>query len=188
MKFSIITPTLQRESLIKTCESISGQSCMDWQHLVMIDCEKPDGRILSRIPFNPQRRFTVCGTAHKNFGNRCRHDAWAYATGEYVLYLDDDNWLTNERVLENIAAVLTGNWGFFPILRHGQIFYTDQPRSCHADTANVVVKREIGRWPDGPEYTMDGIWIDALMKNYPNYQAFPNFRPIVVMPSSNEGR
>jgi hypothetical protein len=56
-----------------------------------------------------------------------------------------------------------------------------------SDTGNIVVKREIGRWPDGPEYTMDGIWIDALKAKY-QYQAFPDALPIIIMEHSSEGK
>lgn len=109
------------------------------------------------------------------------------AEGEYLLYLDDDNFLADDSVLADLNEVLTGDFAVFPILRHGQVFFSDPPRCCHADTANIVVRREIGRWPDIPEYTADGIWIDALVKNY-KYQSFPGFRPIVIMPKSSEGR
>ena len=104
------------------------------------------------------------------------------------MYLDDDNFLADNRILEDMATALTADWGLFPILRHGQQFFTDPPRCCHADTANIVVKREIGRWPNIPDYTADGIWIDALVKDHPAYQAFPGFRPIVIMEKSSEGK
>ena len=189
MKFSIITPTLQRESLKKCCESVNSQTYKDWEHIVMVDADAFNVDLIKPL-CRPDRMILKCDHPHRNFGNTCRHNAWAYATGDYVLYLDDDNWLADNEILAGIAVLLstcTDPWFLFPILRHGQVFYTDPPRLCHADTANIVVSRKIGRWPDGPEYTMDGIWIDGLVRDYP-YQAFPNFRPIVVMPTSSEGR
>ena len=189
MRFSIITPTLQRESLIKCCESVDSQTFTDWEHIIAIDCDECNRELLKKIAW-PHRMIYQCVPAHHNFGNRCRHEAWDFATGEYCLYLDDDNFLADTKILEDISESLKDNpeWGLFPMLRHGQWFYTDPPRSCHVDTANIVVKREIGRWPEGPQYTMDGIWVDALVLDHPSYQAFPNFRPIIVMPTSNEGR
>jgi hypothetical protein len=51
----------------------------------------------------------------------------------------------------------------------------------------MVIRREIAQWPDGPEYTMDGIFCDRLREKYP-FKAFPRFRPIVIMPESREGK
>ena len=188
-KFSIICPTLQRESLVRCCESVVSQTFTDWEMLVQIDDEIIDQELWARI--NPTRRIWAqeCGTRHNNYGNTCRHLAWERATGEWLFYLDDDNWLVDSSVLENMAASLEGvkHWAIFPILRHGSWFFNEPPGLCMTDTANVVVRREIGRWPDGPEYTMDGIWVEELKKKYP-WIAFKHFRPIVVMPKSNEGR
>lgn len=189
MKFSLITPTLQRESLIKCCESVNSQTHEDWEHIVMADSDTFDADLLTKI-FHPNRAIISCGTRHNNYGNTCRHNAWEEATGEYVLYLDDDNFIADENILRDMNHVLkdsSKDWALFPILRHGQWFYTDPPRICHVDTINMVIKREFAQWPDGPEYTMDGIFCERLVKDH-EYDAFPHFRPIAVMPSSNEGR
>lgn len=200
MKFSIITPTLQRESLRKACESVNSQTHTDWEHIVMVDCEELKDITLEIE--HPNRKIILCIDPHKNYGNTCRHNAMGFVTGDYVLYLDDDNWLADENILKDIAKEIIdlayihhidGNqqyppWCLFPILRHGHRFYTDPPRSCHVDTANLCIRREYARWPDGPQYTMDGIFCDQLVVDHPNYVAFPDFRPIVVMPSSSEGK
>jgi len=183
MRYTIITPTLGRESLVRTCESVDRQTTDDWQHIVVVD-KKTDPEILVQI-YRSHRLIIHCGLPHGNFGNTCRHNAWEFAEGEYLLYLDDDNWLSDDHVLEDLNVVVTP-WALFPILRHGNRFFTDPPKCCHVDTANVVVSRDIGRWPDIPDYTADGQFVESLLK-YP-YQAFPDFRTIVVMPHSSEGR
>ena len=158
----------------------------------MLDVAEINNKIFCAIQ-HPRRRVMQCDYPHRNYGNTCRHKAWAYATGEYLLGLDDDNALYDNSVLESIHKHLNGplfgkpDWAIFPIHRHGQIFFHDPPGLCMTDTANVVVRREIGRWPDGPEYTMDGVWVDQLKANYP-YLAFPAHRPIVYMPKSSEGK
>lgn len=190
MKFSIITPTIQRESLVKCCESVSTQNWIEWEHLIVVDSQDFNGSLFHRIPYDPRRELWKCSIPHNNFGNTCRHQAWEKTTGDYILYLDDDNWLADPDVLKDIAAKLSemvGMWALFPILRHGSRFFHDPPRCCFVDTANAVVSRKIGRWPDRNEYTLDGIWVEELVSKYP-YQAFPDFRPIVVMPKSSEGK
>ncbi len=187
MKFTIITPTLQRTSLVRACDSVDSQSFSDWQHIVMVDRAKLDRALLARIQ-HPQRSVVKCGVPHHNYGNTCRHNAWIFARGDYCLMLDDDNYLTDDRILEDIAANLEDrpHWALFPILRRGKLFFHDPPGLKVTDTANVVARREIARWPDILEYAADARWIEGL-KAYP-HKSLPDFRPIVDMPVQSKGR
>lgn len=183
--FSIITPTLQRESLVRSCKSISDQSFESWQHLVMVDCDEFNFDLIRQVR-HPKRRVMKCEKAHINGGNSCRHNAWDLAVGKYCLYLDDDNYLSDSTVLTDIATALqsTNNpeWAIFPIDRLGLRFYTDPPKSCHTDTLNLVLKRDIAQWPDTTAYGSDGVLVEDLMARGIPYAAFPNFRPIGVIP------
>lgn len=189
--FSIITPTLQRESLLATCESVNRQSFKGWEHIVMVDSENYDEALIASIQ-HPQRIIEKCGMRHSTLGNTCRHNAWKLATGDYAMYLDDDNILADDTVLEAIRLRLlikgVPQVAFFPIWRLGGIFMPEgRPRSCHVDTANLVVAREIGQWPDIPEYTSDGIFVEALLEKFP-YASFPDFKPIVIMHKISEAK
>lgn len=188
MKFSIITPTILRPSLVACIESVTRQTHQDWEHLIRIDrnADAPS------LPSADERRiYSLCMDEHHNFGNTCRHDVWVHATGDYLVMLDDDNVLAYPDVLRDLATALEfmafPDWAIFPIMRHGHRFFNDPPGLCMTDTANVVVKREIGRWPDMPDYTADGHWVEALKREHPNYASFPNVAPIVVMETSGRG-
>ena len=187
MRFTIITPTLQRSSLVRACNSVDRQSFSDWQHIVMVDRAKLDHALLAGI-HHPRRSVIKCPVAHHNYGNTCRHNAWELATGDYCLMLDDDNYLADDKILEDIAANLedSPHWALFPILRRGKPFFHDPPGLKVTDTANVVVRREIARWPDILEYAADARWIEGL-KAYP-HKSLPDFRPIVDMPVQSKGR
>lgn len=188
--FSIITPTVQRESLLKTCESIESQIYQGWEHIVVVDD-------LEILPFvkaleHPKRRILCCKQRFNNFGNTPRHRAWYYTKGTYQIALDDDNFLADNSILSDIAIELETvgypDYSCFPIMRFGGVFFDVNPRSCHADTANMVVKREYAQWPDINDYTADGFWIDALRARPELSMAtFPKFRPIVVMPKQGKG-
>lgn len=168
MRFSIITPTLNRPSLESCIESVKAQTFKDWEHIIEVDEPRTN-----------------------NFGNTPRHRAWTRATGEYVLYLDDDNTLSHPQALNDIDFFLMSSndpdWAIFPIMRHGMSFFNDPPGNCRTDTANMVIRREIAQWPDGPEYTMDGIFCEQLKSKY-SYAAFPDVTPIVVMEKSGMGK
>jgi glycosyltransferase involved in cell wall biosynthesis len=187
MRFTIITPTLLRSSLVRTCHSVDCQTHADWQHIVMVDRSKLDRALLAQID-HAQRTVIQCPVPHHDYGNTCRRNAWELATGDYCLMLDDDNYLTDEKILEDIAANLDDrpDWALFPILRRGKLFFHDPPGLKVTDTANVVVRRQIARWPNTLEYAADARWVEGL-KAYP-YKSLPGFRPIVDMPVQSKGR
>lgn len=187
-RFSIITPTLQRESLIECCASVDSQTLNDqWEHIVMIDATKPDLHLIAQIS-HPQRKVLCCGVRHNNYGNTPRRMAWAISRGDYCCFLDDDNELASPQTLSQIAKALKNNPDFaiFPILRHGQLFFNDPPGLCLTDTLNVIVKREFAQWPAIDDYVADGIWVEALKAAY-SYEAFPNALPIGIMEKSSLG-
>lgn len=193
VNFTIITPTVQRETLRQTCDSLNGQTFTDWQHIIMNDCEFIDDALWKQLE-NPQRMMIQCQKPHGNGGNTCRHNAYEHATGDYLIYLDDDNTLADDNVLKDIHDALWDTakdslvlppWALFPITRLGQRFYCDPPRSCHVDTLNVVLRRDIAQWPDTDAYGSDGILVDSLMAQGIPYVAFPDFRPIAIIPVIN---
>src|SRR5208337_5229314 len=123
--FSIITPTIQRPSLLWTCDSVNAQTLTDWQHIVMVDQKIVDNDLMEKIQ-HPQRIIVQCDQPHRNYGNTCRHHAWDYASGKYLLYLDDDNYLSSPNILESLFEVLKNDnpdWAIFPIHRHGRMFF-----------------------------------------------------------------
>lgn len=193
--FSIITPTILRPSLKKLCESLDAQTFTNWQHHVVVDRIVPaDGplTVLDEISIK-QRYIYFCEIEHDNFGNSCRHKVWEYTMGQYLVYCDDDNGFCHDEALSDLAHAIEDadfpDWGVVPMWRHGRPFFNDPPRSCFVDTGNLFVKREIGQWPDGPEYTMDGLFVEELQR-HPEYvyKALPNVRPVINMPYSSEGR
>ena len=191
--FSIITPTLQRESLVDLCKSIDAQTFTEWEHIIIADSDVLNEDLAGRIAHR-QRKFFVRDFPHAegHAANKIRNKAWEYATGDYCLYADDDNYYADEDVFEAIHNILLWKGvplvAFFPILRLGSIFMPEgEPRVCHVDTANLVVAREVGQWPDIEEYTSDGIFIEGLVQKY-KYAAFPTFNPIVVMPVISGGK
>ena len=119
--FSIITPSLARETLVRTCHSIDTQQNADWQHIVMID--RPECMLsaaqkarLKEIS-SPRRQIHLCPQIHRDFGNTCRSNAWDLARGDYLLYLDDDDYYVNDTLGElekALAARPSPVWGIFP--------------------------------------------------------------------------
>jgi glycosyltransferase involved in cell wall biosynthesis len=165
---------------------VNSQTHPDWEHVVVVDGNHWNLALTDQI-VHPQRKMLLT-VETKNWGNKQRHLGWNFATGDYVIYLDDDNYLSDEKILEDIAIALADlpKWAIFPMHRHGWYFFNDPPGMCMTDTLNVVVQREIGRWSDIEAREADGVLVEALREKYP-YAAFPNFRPIGVMETSSGG-
>ena len=190
--FTVITPSLQRESLVRCCESIDAQTYPYWQHVIALDCaqEETDLSLMLRLRHPQNRTVICCGQKFGNYGNHARWMAWEKATEDYLVYCDDDNAMYRPDALADIAKSLEEadfpDFALFPIHRHGSIFLLLPPGLCMTDTANVVVRREIGRWPDIEAREADGHWVEALKEKY-EYAAFPSARPIVLMEKSSNG-
>ena len=189
MKISIITPTVQRDSIQDLEHSLLSQTFKDWEWIIQVDCETVKTDLLSYYSSSCQVNIGCCGVKHNNAGNTCRHIAWERATGDWVLGIDDDNTLCSERSLEILANSLNKvdtPWVLVPMFRFGDIFLNDPPGLCQTDTANMVIRREIARWPTIPDYTADGILADTLRKSYP-YTVLRDIEPVVFMDTMNRG-
>lgn len=188
MRFSIITPTLNRESLVRCCDSLDKQTFNDWEHLVCSDGDVRNEEMQEKIQ-HPQRRLFAAGPTRK-WGNFQRWLMWEFASGSYIIYCDDDNEFFHEGALADIDRCLSSagdpDFSLFPIYRHGRLFFNDPPGMCMTDTANICIKREIGRWPNVPTREADGLLAEYLKANY-TYSAFPNVAPIILMEKSSDG-
>jgi glycosyltransferase involved in cell wall biosynthesis len=151
----------------------------------MVDTELSTD-ILVRIE-HPQRRIIRCDRPHRNWGHTCRHNAYSLVKGDYIYHLDDDNVFADDNVLRDMKCV-TSDWALFPIdhadPQFGKHFFNDPPGIMKADTGSILVKRGIARWPDLDRYDCDGVFIEQLVKQFPNYQVFPDMRSIMVMGAS----
>jgi len=189
MRYTIITPTICRSFLPRLCESIDAQTSRDWEHIIAVDIPensmtREQRKLVASIPVRENRIFVYCDRKHRNFGNTCRHNAWAHANGEYIFYVDDDDYLSDNSVLSALDSV-TELWAVFPLLRHGQRFFALPPKICNIGGGMFMHKKELGRWPDCQAYEADGIFVEELAQKYP-YQVLDE-KPLVIQPQSSFG-
>lgn len=168
MKFTIITPTILRDTLDRTCRSIEEGTHTDWQHIVIID--KPlDKPLFPRHLLHPRREWIMCGIRHNNRGNWCRHSAYPLIKGDYVLYLDDDDYYVNDCLAVLNYSIFGEDWGVFPTELHGNYLFRHVPGLCNTASCQwyhkPVIKGVQMRWP-GPlsEAGQDGRLVDLAME------------------------
>jgi len=185
MKFTIFTPTILRQSLIKACNSVTAQTHADWEHIVVVDTDIKN-EILAQIE-HPQRKIIFCKTPHGGWGHQCTHEAYPLATGDWVYRLDDDNYLANDHTLADLAANLDDkySWAIFPILRYGTAFFHDPPEFQKIDTGSFIVKREFAQWANSPRYEGDWETVKRLLDERRPYQVLKDIPLVMVMPESS---
>jgi O-antigen biosynthesis protein len=187
--FTIITPTIERASLARCCRSVAEQTYPHWQHLVLVD--GPAWTIPTEPLAHPNRVFLVSGERHHDFGNAARHGAYAHVRGDYILGLDDDNYLLHDRALETLSRSLAGaDWAVFPMVRAGRYFFADPPGRKRTDLAQMVYRPIIRgqpiRYPCVPDYDADGILCEALKALAPP-RMLAEVGPLVMYEKANRG-
>lgn len=167
IKFTIITPTVLRPSLYKACKRLEGQSYDNWEHIVMIDI--PGAPVPTWLK-HPKRKIFHCDRAHKNVGNTCRHNAFPHITGDYVLYLDDDNFYHKRSLALLADAIMRAykepHWGIFPMIRLRQHFFNVPPGKNMTDTGQffhrpLIHGQEI-KYLAIDDYAADGELVEKL--------------------------
>jgi hypothetical protein len=189
MRYTIITPTICRRSLQRLCQSIDIQTQSDWEHLVVVDLPsssltRNQREVIASIPFNTNRLYSYCDRKHNNYGHTCRHRIWEQVKGDYILYVDDDDYLADGEVLKTMDSV-TEPWAVFPMLRHGKAFLHLPPAAGGTGTGMFIHRKVIGRWPDLDSYEADGLFVEELKQKY-RYQVLDS-RPLVIQPKSSCG-
>ena len=197
---SIITPSLLRNELIRCCRQIEKQT-VPWQHIVMVDipeatvmAEPVYVKILEQIK-HPNRMVMFCQKRHNNFGNTCRHNAWAYAIHDYIIYIDDDDYFTDDAFSIINETLVKNN---FPdictcaSMKGGGLFYNRPLGSCMTVTGQYLHKKFIdckqARWLDGEGYALDGSFIEEIKKMAKTFGYAEHLKPIVVIEVCSRGK
>jgi glycosyltransferase involved in cell wall biosynthesis len=183
-------PTLVRSTLTRAVNSIISQTNKDWELLLCVDTplifnkEKTDR--LNGLPKDDRIKIYRCGKQHGDYGNHCRHQAHDRAKGDYVLFLDDDDYLADDRILETLEQV-TKLWAVFPIMRCGNLWFCDPPGLCKTGNGMYIYRRFLGlKYPDTSDYTADGALVEQL-KAFP-YQSLGHERPLMIYEQRGLGK
>lgn len=180
MRFSIIVPVYNAAGYMRKClDSVLCQVFTDYELIVVCDrCDDNSEEVA--------REYTdkVLITDYGNDGSR--QAGIDIASGEWILFLDDDDWWLHEYVLEMINAELTED---LDVLLFGFIFkghgYATPRRICYgAETLwpavwNKCYRRSFIRdlrfnsivpTPDGDAADID--WTTRLLERGPRYGIF----------------
>ena len=105
MKFSVVIPVYNVEAYIDECLcSVAAQSYKDWEAIVVDDGSTDDSAALAEAWAQKDERFRVLKQENRGL-SAARNAGMDLAQGEYLLFLDADDWLEPDalQVLANAA-------------------------------------------------------------------------------------
>lgn len=138
-KVTIITPTTGSHYLKKNLESVTAQTYDNVEHLVVIDGPEFASKVSSnRTISNATYMQLPHNTGHSQYNGHRIYGAVPYLVdSDYVMFLDEDNYIDPAHVETLVKVCETNDWAFS--LR--KIIDKDSKYVCLDDCENL------GKWP-----------------------------------------
>ena len=104
MRFSIIIPNYNNAEWLDKClQSIFNQTFKDYQIIVVDDCSTDNSlNILRKYEWEGKINLLSAKAHGKVFNGGARNMGISLATGDYILFLDSDDWFDTPTALELI--------------------------------------------------------------------------------------
>lgn len=168
-RVTVITPTYKRlEKLVEAIQSVQRQTYTNWEHIVVSDGY--DGKVKNLICSINDARLSYYYTYRMEvMGNYQRNYALKYATGEFIIYLDDDNIIYDNCLSSMVGQFTSDNIGYVigPILYGNNIMSPKYPfRWGKIDLLNYMVRRKLVEklWGQNVHMSADFYLIDRISK------------------------
>jgi len=107
LKFSVVMPAYNAENeILSSIESVLKQTYKNYEFIIIDDCSKDNTyEIVRKVEQENDNVRCIKHEINKKAGG-ARNTGIKEATGDYILFLDSDDFLYDEKVLENIAKVI----------------------------------------------------------------------------------
>jgi glycosyltransferase involved in cell wall biosynthesis len=166
-KVTVITPTYRRlDKLKEAMACVRSQTYPHWEHIIVSDGFDQDVQDLVRsvgnaaVQYHHTRHISV-------MGNYQRNKALLYATGEFILYLDDDNLIEPHCLETMVAGFESDDIGYVVApIRYGKGLKEPKPgfRYREIDLLNYMVRRRLVERVGGQsvDHSADFFLIDKI--------------------------
>lgn len=136
---TVITPTTGAPYLRQAIESVKNQTYDNIQHLVVVDGDHPRATpILQEYPHVDLIKLPYSTGKDRFNGHRIYGASIYLARGEYVCFLDEDNWFDPEHI-ETLMKVINNKFAWAYSLR--KIVDSNGDYVCNDDCESL------GKWP-----------------------------------------
>ena len=136
---TVITPTTGAPYLKQALESVKSQTYENVQHLVVVDGNHPKAHVMLQDYPNVDVIELPYPTGIDRYNGHRIYGASTYlAKGEYLCFLDEDNWLEPDHVESMMKVIEAGNQWAFSLRK---ITDKDGNYVCNDDCESL------GKWP-----------------------------------------
>jgi GalNAc5-diNAcBac-PP-undecaprenol beta-1,3-glucosyltransferase len=109
-KVSVIIPTIGRESLIRTLESVLNQTCQNLEIIITDDTEEGKAKpLIERYLTDPRIKYVI-NTKYKHGPSGNKNNGLDNITGEYFAIVDDDDIIMPNAIEELLNVAIKGNY------------------------------------------------------------------------------
>lgn len=169
MKFSIIIPCYNTAMWLEEClDSVIGQKYKDWEIIVINDGSTDNTSDIIRIYAQRDARIKVINQENQGV-SVARNKAIQNAEGEYLMFLDSDDWYKDEMCLEQIAEIL-GNGNVDIVVFRYQVM-RDKNDICEQYRLQYFEKMK-GHTYTGEEYLRSVLYEEKVYQWFPWLYAF----------------
>lgn len=136
---TVVTPTTGNKTLEQAIHSVQAQTYQNIQHLIVIDGQYPDAeQIVSRFQTVDVVRLPYPTGTNRFNGHRIYGASGFLAKGEYLAFLDEDNWFESNHIDSLYSVIQAGNTWAYSLRK---IFDQSGKFICHDDCESL------GKWP-----------------------------------------
>lgn len=169
VKFSVLVAVYNAEKYLKRClDSLSQQTLKDIQVICVDDASTDNSSLILKEHARRDSRFFVL-SLDQNYGpGHARNAAMQYVEGEYVCFVDSDDWLDCE-TLEKAYSVFVDypctDCVLFDVIYH----YDDASKDCHYPMEPFDVKSGYDAFCDSLTWKIHGVYAvrSTIQKHYP---------------------
>lgn len=142
----VITPTVGSEHLSQCVESVINQTYNNVRHQIVIDGHEYCNKVFDQIDISNNTLVLSQNVGADGWYGHRIYTAFSYLVNEdYIIYLDEDNWLEPNHVEDLITVIEKNNLHWAHSLRN--IYSKEGEFICQDNCENL------GRWPSIAGYT-----------------------------------
>src|SRR5690606_20356893 len=124
--FSIIIPVYNLENFVSRCiESVICQEFNSWEAIVINDGSKDRSLEVVKSLTKADRRFRVIDKRNEGL-SAARNDGLIASKGEYIIFLDGDDWLQDNALLEIVTQIQNNT---VDVLVHTMKYYYSEQKN-----------------------------------------------------------
>lgn len=179
--FSVILPTHNGEACIgKALESIRTQTFRDFELIVVCDACKDNTRSFVEQTLQNEEFPLIILEENLHRDGLARNVGLDHASGDWILFIDDDDWFLHEYCLQELADKIRNDVPDdtdtvdFSFIWKGRGYFTQSVKMCHSMVWSRAWKRSfIGdKRFDDQDYGSDSNFFDKYVRNNPDCRIF----------------